>query len=60
MLYYHVSSSCPRLFSNKEDNWLPFGIKLDQEASQKHLYATLYEYTDNYSGLPVGVNMHEN
>jgi hypothetical protein len=60
MLYYHASSSCPQLFSNTEDNLLPFGIKLDQEASQKHLYAMLYEYTDNYLGLPVAGNMHEN
>jgi hypothetical protein len=43
-----------------EDKWLPFGTKLDQEASQRHLYAKLYEYTDNYLGLPVAGNMHGN
>jgi hypothetical protein len=60
MLYCHVSSSCPQLFSNKEGNWLPFGIKLDQEAGQRHLYATLCEYTDSYLGLPEAGNMHGN
>jgi hypothetical protein len=48
------------LFSNKEDNWLPSGTKLDQEADQKHLYAKLFEYTDNCSGSQAAVNMHEN
>jgi len=60
MSYCHVSSSCPQLFSSMEDKWLPFGTKLDQEASQRHLYAKLYEYTDNYLGLPVAGNMHGN
>jgi hypothetical protein len=60
MLYCHVSSSCLQLFSSKEGNWLPSGTKLDQEADQKHLYAKLFEYTDNYSGSPAVVNTHGN